>query len=156
MTLQELEKTLASHPDKPFGLLLPGGNPVPVSFHVTEVGRVQKTFVDCGGKMHRTESCQLQVWIGPDQDHRIEAGKMASILQKARAILPDADIPVEVEYGNDAASQYPVIDHSVSQDGVILKLGNKQTDCLAKNECGATESEGEAATPCCGTGCGCK
>ena len=49
MTLSELKSLLAAHPQRAFRLLLPDGDPVPVSFHITEVGRVHKSFLDCGG-----------------------------------------------------------------------------------------------------------
>ena len=155
MTLQDLKATLACHPDKPFRLLLPTGNQVPVSFHITEVGRVQKTFLDCGGRLHQAETCQLQAWVGGDDDHRIASGKMASILDKARAILPNDNIPVEIEYGDTAVSQYPVVDYAMDNDAVVLRLTTKQTDCLAKELCGAPGSGESTKTGCCDSKCGC-
>jgi hypothetical protein len=71
MTLQEFKALLHKNRGRQFQLLLPHGAPVPVQFHITEVGRVEKTFVDCGGTLRTRRTCQLQVWIGPDDDHRI-------------------------------------------------------------------------------------
>ncbi|HEY2573314.1 MAG TPA: DUF6428 family protein, partial [Verrucomicrobiaceae bacterium] len=133
-------------------VLLPDGSPIPASFHVTEVGKLERSFLDCGGKVHRDERCLLQLWIGPDDDHRVSPGKLASILQRARPLLPDQGLPVDVEYGNDAAMQYPVAECLVETHALMLRLGHKRTDCLAKNECGVSE----AASPCCGSGCGCR
>lgn len=48
MNLSELKSLLTEHSSHLFRIALPDGNAVPVSFHVTEVGRVQKTFLDCG------------------------------------------------------------------------------------------------------------
>ena len=72
MKLSELKSLLATHSDLFFRIALPDGNAVPVFFHVTEVGRVQKIFLDCGGKLRESITCQLQVWVGEDYDHRIE------------------------------------------------------------------------------------
>lgn len=61
----------------------------PVSFHVIEVGRLRKTFLDCGGTLRESDICQLRIWVGDDYDHRIETGKTASILRKTASIFPD-------------------------------------------------------------------
>ncbi len=161
MKLHEFKALLSEHPDKPFRLLLPTGAPVPVSFHVTEVGRVQKSFLDCGGRMHDSTTCQLQVWLGGDEDHRISAGKMAAILDKARSFLPDDTVPVEVEYEDRIISQYRIQDHALADGAIVLRLAGKHTDCLARELCGVPDSGGENAdhdsedaAPCCaGAGC---
>src|SRR5687767_9407319 len=106
MILSEFKSLLQSEGGKHFRLQLPNGSPVPVSFHVTEVGRVQKTFIDCGGVLRETVACQLQVWVGEDVDHRIEAEKAAKILEKAKTFLPDESVPVEIEYEDEVISQY--------------------------------------------------
>jgi hypothetical protein len=158
MKLSELKLLLTEHSDRFFRIALPDGGAVPVSFHVTEVGRVQKTFLDCGGTLRETLTCQLQVWVGQDYDHRIETGKMAKIFDKAQAYLPDESIPVEIEYEDRVISQYTIEGHEVTDDAVILKLSNKHTECLASELCGLPSIErlpalGEKA-PCCGpAGC---
>ena len=158
MNLQELKSLLSSHPGSRFRLQLPDGSPVPVSFHVTEVGRVQKTFIDCGGTLRESTVCQLQVWVGEDEDHRLEAGKIAAILEKARSFLPDESMPVEIEYEDLVISQYVIEDHVTQGETVVLRLAAKHTDCLAKELCGlpagAKETAGnKKAAPCCGPGC---
>ena len=158
MNLSELKSLLREHADRHFRIQLPGGAAVPVSFHVTEVGRVQKTFLDCGGTLRETLACQLQVWVGPDYDHRIETGKMASILDKAKAYLPDESIPVEIEYEDRVISQYTIGGHEVTADAVIFQLAHKHTECLAPELCGLPALNrlpaiGDKA-PCCGpAGC---
>jgi hypothetical protein len=136
MTLSELKSLLSEHFDRFFRIALPDGNAVPVSFHVTEVGRLQKTFLDCGGKLRETTTCQLQIWVGEDSDHRIETGKMASILEKAKTLLPDDSIPVEIEYEDRVISQYTIQGHTLTDDAVILTLAHKHTECLAPELCG--------------------
>jgi len=147
MQLHELNDLLQSHPEKGFRLRLPGGSAVPVSFHITEVGHVRKKFIDCGGKMHESETCQLQAWVGPDEDHRIESRKLLGILGKAASFLPGDDLPVEIEYEDAALTQYPIAGAEVSDDAVVLLLVPKHTDCLAKELCVPTQASEE--------GCGC-
>jgi len=98
MNLHELETTLSSHPDKAIRIQLPDGRVVPSHYHVTEVGHVRKRFIDCGGTTHEVDACVLQTWVATDEDHRVESSKLAAILQLAEGILPDDDLPVEVEY----------------------------------------------------------
>jgi hypothetical protein len=158
MNLSELKSLLSEHSARLFRIALPDGNAVPVSFHVTEVGRVQKTFLDCGGKLRESIICQLQVWVGPDYEHRIETGKMAAILNKAKDYLPDETIPVEVEYEDQVISQYTISGHELTDDAVVLKLAHKHTECLAPELCGIPAFDRlppiGGRSPCCGpAGC---
>ncbi len=153
MNLSELKSLLTAHSDRFFRIALPEGNAVPVSFHVTEVGRVQKTFLDCGGKLRESITCQLQVWVGEDYDHRIETGKMAAILNKAATYLPDETIPVEIEYEDQVISQYTIAGHELTNEAVVLKLARKHTECLAPELCGLPDLRLPAIgskAPCCG------
>lgn len=136
MTLSELKTLLAEHPESVFRLQLPDGDAVPVSFHVTELGRVQKTFLDCGGTLRDSTVCQLQIWVGEDYDHRIETRKLAGILEKGRSLLPDESVPVEIEYEDEVISQYTIGSHEVTADAVVLRLEHKHTECLAPELCG--------------------
>ena len=153
MTLNEFKSLLQQHPDKAFQFTLPSGDAVPVSFHITEVGRVQKSFIDCGGALHHTETCHLQAWVGADDDHRIASGKLAAILNKATPLLPNGDLPVEIEYEHEVLSQYPVERAEVTAGAVILHLISKHTDCLAKELCGVPASAPAASGCGCGPGC---
>lgn len=154
MNLNEFKSLLRSEGGKHFRLQLPDGSPVPVSFHVTEVGRVEKRFIDCGGVLRESVTCQLQVWVGEDYDHRIEAEKAAKILEKASSFLPDESIPVEIEYEDEVISQYTIEGYDSGRDAVILRLGHKHTDCLAKELCGVPAAAESAEKPgaCCKPG----
>lgn len=136
MQLKELKSLLAENADRHFRIRLPDGDAIPQSFHVTEIGHVRKTFLDCGGTRRETETCQLQVWVGEDYDHRIETGKMAGILEKSGAVLPDDSVPVEIEYEDRVISQYTITGHEITGDAVILVLAHKHTECLAPELCG--------------------
>jgi hypothetical protein len=155
MTLHDLKDLLATHAGSHFRLRLPDGGAVPVSFHITEVGRVEKTFLDCGGTLRHTTTCQLQVWVGADYDHRIETGKMAGILAKARELLADDSVPVEIEYEDRVISQYTISGAEITPEAVILNLAHKHTECLAPELCGLPPLPGKkSAGPCCGpSGC---
>ena len=156
MKLSEFARLLQAHPDKPFRLVLPGEKVVPVAFHITEVAHVQKRFIDCGGKLHTAQTCQLQAWVAGDTDHRLLAGKMAKVLHAARVVLPpDVDLEVEIEYEDTELSQYPVADYTVSIEGVLFMLAAKHTDCLAKESCSPRLPALSMAArgACCGPDC---
>jgi hypothetical protein len=146
MKLKQISEVLAANDDLPLHFMLPSGEVVPEHFHVTEVGRVHKTFVDCGGTRRESLTCLLQVWIARDVEHRLTTGKLASILKLSEPILGSANLEVEVEYGPEIASQYKLADCVVNGDGVFLVLEGKQTQCLAPDKCGVVPCEGAA---CC-------
>lgn len=159
MTLSELKQLLAVHSQHFFRLRLPDASDVPVSFHITEVGRVDKTFLDCGGTRREKTTCQLQVWVGKDYEHRIETEKMAGILKKGSELLPDEQVPVEIEYEDRVISQYTIEGHEITDDAVTLQLIHKHTECLAPELCGlnmadlalpAIDDKPGSSNPCCG------
>ena len=150
MTIGELRSLLAQAPDAGLHLMLPGGEFVPAHFHVTEVGRVQKDFIDCGGTMRSTASGLLQVWIAQDVDHRLTTTKLAAILKLAAPMLKSDELPVEIEYEREAVSQFPVAAGELTPAGVLLILGTKHTECLAPDRCGVPVV-GSACAP--GAGC---
>lgn len=145
MLLSEFARALAVAPDHPVHLMLPGGDFVPAHYHVTEVGRVRKDFIDCGGTTRSSTACVLQVWVATDTDHRLTAGKLAGILKLVASIMQGDDPPVEVEYEAGVVSQYPVAAAEATPAGVLFHLGTKHTDCLAQDRCGVG-----AAADCCG------
>lgn len=138
MTVAEFRAALLASPDQPIHLMLPDGDFVPAHFHVTEVGRVQKDFIDCGGTTRAATTCLLQVWVASDTAHRLTAGKLAGVLKMAAPLLGSDDLAVEVEYERDAVSQFPVAAAEVTPMGVLFHLGRKHTDCLAPDKCGIT------------------
>jgi hypothetical protein len=136
MTVGEFQAVLARNPEAAIHLMLPGGEFVPAHFHVTEVGRVQKDFIDCGGASRSATSCVLQVWVAGDTGHRLSAGKLDGILRLAAPVLKSDALPVEVEYEGAVVSQFPVAAAEVTPGGILLHLGSKHTDCLAPDRCG--------------------
>src|SRR3954454_2793858 len=108
MNLDAFIAFLTGNPDAALHLMLPDGSFVPAHFHVTEVGRVQKDFIDCGGTRRSTTACVLQVWVATDTDHRLDTTKLARIIQVGSPLFPTTAVPVEVEYEQGAVSQYPL------------------------------------------------
>ena len=151
MNTAEFTALLSALGDKPVRFLLPDGGRVPDHAHITEVGRVDREFLDCGGEHRRTSFCCLQAWVADDTDHRLTAGKLAAIIARALEPLGLENLPVELEYEDGLISQFPVV--SVGAGEVVtVHLGTKHTDCLAKEIC-LPPSAGSA--DCCTPGSGC-
>jgi hypothetical protein len=152
MTVSEFDRLLRESSCSQLRFALPDGALVPAHFHVTEVGRVEKRFIDCGGTRRSIATCVLQVWVAEDRDHRLAAGKLSGILGLARDLFSGEDLAVEVEFERGVVSQYPVL-AAERQEGLLLfHLGLKHTDCLAKDRCGIpTSADGEPG--CCDPGC---
>lgn len=116
--------------------MLPSKAFVPEHYHITEVGRLQKDFIDCGGTIRSLASCLLQIWVADDTDHRLQTNKLATIMEIAGTVLGGDDLPVEVEYEEETISQYPVAGCEVTPAGLLFYLGTKHTACLAPEKCG--------------------
>jgi hypothetical protein len=154
MNVRELKTFLTSNPDLNMQFVLPDGKTIPQHFHVTEVGRVQKDFIDCGGTKRSSVNCLLQTWVAEDTGHRLLSSKLAYILNLANPILKSDEIPVEIEYEGEIISQFTLLSAESSASGLIFQLGTKHTDCLARDKCmieSTAESENNAC--CSGTGC---
>lgn len=136
VTLEDLAAVLSAHSGRAVQIILPNRSQVPVHFHVTEVGRVQKHFIDCGGTARKSESCTLQVWTANDVAHRLDTTKLSGIINKGKGLFESTAIPLEVEYDNGLISQYPVERVEVSPSCVVLHLGTKHAACLAPDRCG--------------------
>lgn len=149
MNLRELKANLLQHPGKTPRFILPGGDEIPAHAHVTEVGHVKKNFVDCGGLLGQNESVVVQTWLGDDTDHRLTAERFAKILALGERVLPHDDLRVEVEYDCCVVAQYPITRIEPRGDQLEILLGNKRTQCLARER-----REAAAANACCqGAGC---
>lgn len=135
MTVREFRQVLDDHPGALMHWMLPDRSFVPVHYHITEVGRVQKDFVDCGGTIRSTTSCVLQVWVANDVDHRLHTDKLSAIIRTAGPLLRSDDLPVEVEYEEGVLSQYPVGGVETTPSGLLVTLGTKHTACLAPDKC---------------------
>ena len=135
MTIQDLENALREQPDAGVRFILPDGGLIPVHAHVTEVGRVDKRFIDCGGTRRSESHCLLQTWVANDEHHRLNAGKLAGIIRKGMELLEDPALPVHIEYEEDLVSQFPLEAVSRDESTIYLHTQLRHTDCLAKELC---------------------
>jgi len=110
---------------------LPNGELVPSHFHVTEVGKVTKHFIDCGGTVRNEEVVNFQLWNADDYDHRLHPEKLVHIIELSEKTLGLEDAEIEVEYQGNTIEKY-----GLDFDGTNILLTTKQTDCLAKDNCG--------------------
>ncbi|SEC89259.1 hypothetical protein SAMN04489761_3887 [Tenacibaculum sp. MAR_2009_124] len=115
---------------------LPNGNLVPSHFHVTEVGKVSKHFIDCGGTLRNEEVINFQLWNKDDYDHRLHPEKLIHIIELSEKTLQLEDLEIEVEYQNDTIGKY-----NLDFNGTNFLLTNKATACLAEDQCGITPQE---------------
>ena len=150
MRISELRAALTAAPGLPLTVIWPDGEPIEAHFHVTEVGRVQKDFVDCGGTVRRVVTCLLQTWVGDDTDHRISAEKLIKAFDYAAPVLGGEDLPVELEYEACNVVQLRVVAVERTAESLIVRLASKHTDCLAKELCIPS-----TATKTCTPGSGC-
>lgn len=132
MNLSEIKKHLNNLSTIAFQL--PNGDLVPNHFHVTEVGKVTKDFIDCGGTVRHEEVANFQLWEANDYDHRLHPEKLVNIIKLSEEILGLGDLPIEVEYQGSTIGKY-----GLDFDGKHFLLTSKQTACLALEECGITE-----------------
>ncbi len=138
MIAKDLLKLLEEYNDSSLYIMLPSGEFVPDHFHVTEVGRIYKKFIDCGGTIRHDAFCSLQVWTANDVDHRLPISKLSKILKIGEDAFGFDDLPVQIEYGSDVASQYVLVNVEVTPKGLLFVLAGKQTDCLAPDKCCVT------------------
>jgi hypothetical protein len=124
--------------DLPVTFCLPEGNCIPSNFHITEVGRVNKFFVDCGGTKRQNSTCSLQIWVADDKDHRLTSNKLVKIFNLGSYLFVE-NLEIEVEYGINAISCYVLDNVKVNENEIIVFLEDKKTDCLAPDKCGISQ-----------------
>lgn len=110
---------------------LPNGELVPNHFHVTEVGKITKHFIDCGGTVRKEAVVNFQLWNANDYDHRLHPEKLLHIIELSEKTLDIEDLEIEVEYQGESIQKF-----GLDFDGKNFLLTIKQTDCLAKDNCG--------------------
>jgi len=135
----------------------PNGTAVPKHFHITEAGLVSKHFVDCGGTVRTEKAINFQLWTSQDTDHRLEPNKVLKIISLSENLFGNEDLDIEVEYQTETVGKY-----GLDFNGETFLLTAKQTDCLAKDNCGIPKdkqklqlAEIETSKSCCTPGGGC-
>lgn len=155
MKLSEIKKHLSTAESVNFELQ--NGTFVPEHFHVTEVGVVTKYFIDCGGTVRNEKVANFQLWNANDFEHRLKPAKLLNIIKLSEEKLGMEDLEIEVEYQSDTIGKY-----GLDFSGENFLLTTKQTDCLAKDNCGVPQhkqklqlAELETSKSCCTPGGGC-
>ena len=138
---------------------LPNGELVPNHFHVTEVGKVSKHFIDCGGTVRTEEVVNFQLWEANDYDHRLHPEKLLHIIELSEKTLglPEGEIEVEYQMATTIGK------FNLDFDGTNFLLTTKVTDCLAKDKCGIPQEKPKVKigewkpkeTSCCSPDSGC-
>ncbi len=154
MKLSELKKHLQAAPEHEMRFVLPDGDLIPLHAHITEIGRVDKNFIDCGGTARSASNCTLQVWVAEnDEEHRFAPRKLGKVIDMAATLFRGDDLDVEVEYEDCCGiSQYPLLEADAANGALTFQLGSKHTDCLAKEACGLTPDT-QNGGGCCGGKC---
>ena len=130
MKLSEIKTILPTLNDVVFQT--PDGSFVPEHFHITEIGSIQKHFIDCGGTIRNEQLISLQLWNANDHDHRLKPEKLLKIINLSEEKLGIEDHEVEVEYQSDTIGKY-----GLEFNGKNFVLTAKRTNCLASDSCGA-------------------
>lgn len=138
MKLSEIKNNLSQLDEVRF--VLPNGEQVPEHFHVTEIGTIEKHFIDCGGTVRNEKVVNFQLWYSDDHDHRLSASKLRSIIDLSERTLDLEDREIEVEYQSDTIGKY-----GLHFNGKAFELITKQTDCLARDKCGVPEEKAKVS-----------
>lgn len=106
------------------------GEEIAAHFHITEVGLLERHFIDCGGTVRKEQHINMQLWYAADYDHRLTPTKLYSIIElsELKINLPDAEIEIELQ-------QQSISKFGVEFDGNTFVLKNKHTACLAEDAC---------------------
>lgn len=115
---------------------LPNGELVPEHFHVTEIGNINKTFIDCGGTLRVENKISFQLWNANDYNHRLHPEKLVNIINLSEQTLGLNDHEIEVEYQGESINKY-----GLDFDGKNFLLTSTQTACLAQEECGVPQEK---------------
>ena len=155
MKLSEIKEILEKN--NKIAFQLPDASFVPAHFHVTEIGKVTKHFIDCGGVVRTEEKANFQLWNALDYDHRLHPEKLLNIIALSEKVLGLNNEEIEVEYQAATIGKY-----NLEYDGTNFQLVPTFTDCLAKDSCGIPAEklnkplkELSTSTSCCGPNASC-
>lgn len=129
MTLEQIKEILPTLENVEFQL--EDGTFVPEHFHVTEVGQINKKFIDCGGVIREESVVNFQLWNADDYEHRLKPGKLLNIIKLSEEKLGIENNEIEVEYQSNTIGKY-----DLEFNGKVFVLKSKTTACLAQDACG--------------------
>lgn len=135
MSLEAFRQALAANPSLGLRFRLPTGGLAPIHLHLTEVARVEKRFIDCGGTIRTEVSARLQLWAADDTDHRVGCAKALQVLARGAELVGSTALPLEVEYDFPLLTVFPVLGSVVEGQERIFLLGAQHAECLAPDVC---------------------
>lgn len=153
MTLGEF-RTLLNHLED-LNFIEASGQQVPAHFHITEVGQLDRFFIDCGGTVRKSSKVNFQMYIDTDVEHRLAVNKLKGIIDASIQQLGlNAALELQVEYQGRSIESY-----GLNYEGGAFFFVPLQTDCLAKDKCGIPEKpvkkKVEFGQSACAPGSGC-
>ena len=140
MKLSEFKKALNTIDEIHFQL--PNGTLVPSHFHITEVGKVSKHFIDCGEKLRKEDLINFQLWQADDYNHRLHPKVLLKIISLAENSFDLEDLNIEVEYQRETIGKY-----GLTFSGETFLLINKLAECLDPKKCGIPTSKPKIRIP---------
>ena len=127
---------------------LPNEEFVPEHFHITELGNINRKYIDCGGILRQEKKINLQLWVASDIEHRLKPENLLNILKLAEKQLGFSNIEIEVEYQQATIGRY-----ELAFDGSVFQLINTQTACLAPDKCGIPKEKARVRLTASGLSC---
>lgn len=153
MTLGDF-RTLLDHLEE-LNFVEATGQQVPAHFHITEVGQLDRFFIDCGSTVRKSSKVNFQMYIDTDVEHRLAVDKLKGIIDASIQQLGlNTSLELQVEYQGKSIESY-----GLSYAAGAFALVPLQTDCLAKDKCGIPEKPSKKkvalGTSSCAPGSGC-
>lgn len=130
MNINQLKENLQSLQEIHFAMS--DGSDVPAHVHLTELGKITKNYIDCGGTHRAEEYVTFQLWYADDTAHRLTPSKILHILELGAPLRLNTDAEIRVEY--QTAQSLAVFGLSFQKGKFILEA--LQTNCLAPDACG--------------------
>lgn len=135
LSLAAFRRLLGERPQDGLRFRLPTGSLAPVHAHLTEVARVEKRFVDCGGTVRTHASARIQLWTADDTDHRVDCGKCLAILDRGASLIGSDALPFEVELDLPYLSLFEAVGSAREGGALVVVLAPVKADCLAPDVC---------------------
>ena len=134
MKLSEFKNIISS--TEKISFQLENKETIPEHFHITEIGVIDKKFIDCGGKFRTEKVINFQLWHAYDFNHRLSTQKVIDIISIAEKELLIEDLDIEVEYQKSTIGKY-----DLGFNGQRFILETKTTACLAEDNCGIPQEK---------------
>ena len=120
MNVKDFKNTLSELNELTF--VLPNGSHIAPHFHLTEVGEITKSYVDCRGSVRLEKTANFQLWTAHDYDHRLKPRKVIEIIEMAEKEIGLQNLDIEVEYQSETIGRYGL---EFKEDRFILTAAHR-------------------------------